>query len=386
MFDSEFYTQNRANLRRKIGDHITVVVGNSLMQRTGDTQFPFRQNGDFLYLSGITEPNCALVINGKTGEEFIMVDAKTGIHKIFDGAYNPKELAGISGITDIRTSAEGLAYFTQHAQGFAYINSGKAPKVDFTINGYRAKLAQRIKRSGVGTKDVRPVIAQLRMIKQPNEIGAIQKAIAITKNALSEIEPLIQNAKNENDLSIELNVRFARAGVEHAFSPLIQAGLNTTILHYDKHSAPIANNSVVLFDIGAEYQYYAADISRTYIKGTNERAIKVIAAVQDVQKRLIAHVMPGRTWRELHDYSEQLTLEKLKELGVTDDPSLVRQYFPHAFGHFVGLDTHDAGDYTVPLQAGMVITVEPGIYLPKEQIGVRIEDVILVTETGAKVL
>ena len=387
MFSSEFYIKNRAKLRKQVGDKNIVVVGNSLMQRTSEVTFPFRQNSDFLYLTGVTEPNSALVINGKTGEEFIMVDAKIGIHKIFDGVYNPKEIASTSGISDIRTTLQGLSYISQNSNQGVGINHGPlVRKVDFELNGYRAVIARKLKARGVKLEDARLSIVSQRMIKQPVEIVAIQKAIALTKKALSEIEPLVQQAKNENDLSIELNVRFARAGVEHAFSPLIQAGLNTTILHYDKHNAPIANNSVVLFDIGAEYQHYAADISRTYIKGTNERAAKVIAAVQDVQKRLIAHVMPGRTWRELHEYSEQLTLEKLKELGVTDDPGLVRQYFPHAFGHFVGLDTHDAGDYTMPLQAGMVVTVEPGIYLPKEQIGVRIEDVILVTETGAKVL
>lgn len=385
MFSTDFYIQNRAKLRELAGNKIVVVAGNSLMQRTGDTNFPFRQNGDFLYLTGVTEPNCVLVINGKTGEEFIMVDAKTGVHKIFDGEYNAEEITKTSGISDIRTTNEGLNYITAHAKNI-FMNAGKIPQVEFTVNGYRAKIMQKIKRRGVATADVRPLIATLRMIKQPAEITAIQKAIAITKQALTEIEPLIQNAQNENELSSELNVRFAKAGVEHAFSPLIQAGLNTTILHYDKHNAPIGSNAVVLFDIGAEYQHYAADISRTFVKGTNERAKTVIAAVTDIQKRLIAHVMPGRTWRELHEYSEQLTLEKLKDLGITDDPALVRQYFPHAFGHFVGLDTHDAGDYTVPLQAGMVITVEPGIYLPEEQIGVRIEDVILVTETGAKVL
>jgi Xaa-Pro aminopeptidase len=387
MFSAEFFIHNRAKLRKIVGDKIIVVAGNSLMQRTGDTNFPFRQNSDFYYLTGVDEPDLCLVIDGKNNTEFIMLNARTGVHKIFDGDYDHAEIAAKSGVGDIRTIIEGLAYINEQANGIVLMNiAQKWNKTTLTLNGHRLALQNKLKRRGLSTEDIRPYIAGLRMIKQPAEIASIQQAITITKQALTEIESLIPTALNENDLDRELNVRFAQAGVGHAFGPIIQAGLNTTILHYDKHSAPIGENTVVLFDIGAEYQKYAADISRTYIKGANERAKKVIAAVTDVQKQLIAHIKPGRTWRELHEYSEQLTLEKLKELGITNNPMLVRQYFPHAFGHFVGLDTHDSGDYTTPLQAGMTITVEPGIYLPEEQIGVRIEDVILVTETNAKVL
>jgi Xaa-Pro aminopeptidase len=388
MFSADFCIQNRAKLRKLAGKKVIVVAGNSLMQRTGDTHYIFRQNSDFLYLTGVQEPDLALVIDGATGKEFIMLDAKTGVHKVFDGDYDLDGIMAVSGITDIKSSKEGLAYIVEHSQNkHVYINTAQVwNKVDFTLNGFRQALSKKLRRRGLSTEDVRPLLAQLRMIKQPAEITAIEKAIRITKQALQELEPLVATARNENELARELHVRFAKQSVEHAFSPLIQSGIHTTVLHYDKHNADIGDNTVVLFDIGAEFSNYAADISRSFVKGTNKRATQIIEAVYEVQQALIAAVKPGQTWKKLHEYSESLILEKLIALGISSNAQDVRTYFPHAFGHFVGLDTHDVGDYTAPLAEGMTLTVEPGIYIPQESLGARIEDIVLVTKTGAKVL
>ena len=145
-------------------------------------------------------------------------------------------------------------------------------------------------------------------------------------------------------------------------------------------------NTAILLDVGAEYAGYAADISRTYVKGKNDRAAAVIAAVKNVQSNLIAQVKPGVTWNELSEKALDMVADELLALKVITNKKDAQKYFPHAFGHFLGLDVHDVGDYSQPLAENMVITVEPGIYIPEEAIGVRFEDDILVTKTGAKVL
>lgn len=388
MFNADFYTNNRKRLLEKCNNELVIVAGNGLLQRAGDVNFTFRQDSNFLYLTGISEPDLVLVMHPKEGIEFIIAPDKDEVAIIFDGQSDSAEFKKTSGISLTMNETEGWAYIKKHsAEQKVWFNSPSSTKVrGLFSNPGRQAAFERIKQLSMQPTDVRPLLAELRMIKQALEITAITKAISVTKSALKRVEAAVEQSSNEADLIKELSMYFVGQGVVHSFAPMAQSGKNATILHYDKNNQKLISNAAVLLDVGAEYGGYAADISRTYVKGNNARAKEVIAAVKSVQSQVISFVKPGVTWREVSDLALKLVADELKTLKVITDEKEAQDYFPHAIGHFLGLDVHDVGDYSRPLEEGMVITVEPGIYIPKESIGVRIEDDILVTKTGAKVL
>lgn len=387
-FTNTFYKNNREALKNIAADSLVLIAGNSLMQRSADTQFSFRQDSSLLYLTGATEPNMCLLINPRTNEEFIMIDTKRGVAKIFDGIHDETTLKRISGIKHIITIADGLDYIKEHhnKQPLLFNEVTASNKVDFTVNDFRKKIKRRLQARQIKTAPVQPLLARMRVIKQPEEIHAITKAVQITFSALAKAEQAIQAVKNEHELLQIIDTQFITASVGHAYSPIIAAGSNANTLHYIANDGPISNGDAVLFDVGAEYEHYAADISRTYIKGTNTRAQAVIDAVEQVQSAVINYIAPGITWKDITNKLLDATSVALKKLGIVHTPSEVRSYMPHAIGHFLGLDVHDSGDYSEPFTENMVFTVEPGIYLSSEGIGVRIEDDVIVTKTGAKIL
>ena len=210
MFDAEFYRHNRSVLSNRIKYGVVVMAGNARMQRTGDTNYPFRQDSDFLYLTGVSEPRACLVIDIDEGTEFIMIDKNTGVSAIFDGNFEPSELIRISGITDIRSYREGLAYLNNMPKAKkVYFNETKKRFIsEATLNGFRQTIKRRLSASGFKTEDVGPHLAELRMIKQPLEISAIRQAVEITKRSLNEVESSISTAENEQDLLKVLNTQF----------------------------------------------------------------------------------------------------------------------------------------------------------------------------------
>ncbi len=388
-FNQNFYKSNRKRLAQLCSGELIIVSGNSLMQRSADTTFPFRQESNFLYLTGVSEPNLCLVIDSSTGVEFIMSTQKSKIAKIFDGDIDELSIKNKSGIEKILSFKEGFDYIEKHYKGKRiFINAPqKWNKTDFTVNGFRQTIKKRLQKSGIKTtKDIRPSLAGLRMIKQRPELEALKLAVDITKQALGEVESVIDSCDNEHELLRIVNIKFAKNNVKHGYDPIVAAGKNANTLHYIKNNQPLNKGDVVLLDVGAEVSNYSADISRTYIKGKNARAQTIIKAVKNIQVEIINEIKPGVTWQKLSNVANDLVANELAKLKIIKNKNQAKNYFPHAIGHFLGLDVHDSGDYTKPLSENMVITIEPGIYVPEEQIGVRIEDDILITKTGAKML
>jgi Xaa-Pro aminopeptidase len=178
---------------------------------------------------------------------------------------------------------------------------------------------------------------------------------------------------------------------EHGFNPIIASGVNATTLHYDTNNSVMGRDDLVLMDIGAEYSLYSGDVTRTLpVSGVYAgRARDIYQAVLQVQKKVIDHIKPGTNLVELNKLTNTWTAEALVALGLIEkgsDLSAVRKYYMHGVSHYLGLDAHDPGSPFEPLTAGVVLTVEPGIYVRDENIGVRIEDDVLVTETGCEVL
>lgn len=389
---------NRAALRRALPEHnLFAITANGLLQRNADNTMPFRQDSNFWYLTGIDEPDVVLVMDGD--DEYLIVPPRDDVRAAFDGEINSNALSTLSGVKTILLEDEGwkkLEAAVKKHKHFATCDTPPAyeQRMGMYMNPSRARVIDRLKEAdNAGLHDVRPALMQLRARKQPVEIKAIQQAIDTTIDSLLAVSDTKQRATYayEYEIEADLTAAFKRhQGSGHAYTPIVAGGANACVLHYITNDSVLNDNELVLLDVGAEVSNYAADITRTMgFKGQpTARQREVHDAVVAIQDYALSLLKPGTMLQEYEQAVETFTGKKLQELGVikTADKQTIRKYYPHSASHFLGLDVHDVGDYSEPLEAGMVLTCEPGIYLPEEGIGVRIEDDILITENGNDVL
>lgn len=393
LFSADFFINNRQRLLGLIEDNAVIVLtGNGLMQRNSDIAFPFRQDSNFWYLTGIDEPDIALVLS--RNEEYFIVAEKDDIQRAFDGSVDIAATILKSGIKSIVGEQEGWKKLRDILNSTKFVYATPPPDAydlrhQLYTNPARARLATRLTEfAKYKIKDIRPHLGKLRCIKQPNELKAIELAIENTAIALSSVRSMLSSYNNEEQIVMEINKQFAMRGIVHAYQPIVASGINACTLHYVKNNQQLDGCSV-LIDVGAEYSLYASDITRTYpLTKPSSRFSKVYDAVLDVQDYALSILKPGTIVKEYEQLVEKYMGQKLNELGIIKDidRQSVRKYYPHATSHFLGLDTHDVGDYDLPLQEGMVLTVEPGIYIPEESIGIRIEDDVCLTKNGARLL
>jgi Xaa-Pro aminopeptidase len=230
------------------------------------------------------------------------------------------------------------------------------------------------------------------MIKQPIELAAIRAAIDITIRTMKEsLKPAkLRKYAFEYEIEAELSRGFRRRGaVGHGFEPVVASGPRACTLHNVANNGGLSADELLIVDVGAEVGHYSADITRTFSLGSPSRRQQTVhAAVAEIQQFAFGLLKPGTTLKGYEQQVEQYMGEKLRELGLvkTISHNEVRKFSPHATSHFLGLNVHDVGDYDRPLEPGVVLTVEPGIYIPREGIGVRIEDDVLITPGGIKIL
>lgn len=398
MFGSAFFADNRERLRGLFtGTAPIVLTAHGLMQKAADEAYPFRQDSNFWYLTGCTDANVLLVID-KDKEYLILPDRSEAV-EAFDGAIDAAALAARSGIADVVNQKEGWARLSgrlkkvQHVATFA-ANKPFLEEVGMFTNPARARLIERMKEVNPDLKllDLRTHLAHMRMIKQPSEMQALRQAIDITIDTLKDVTRPAKLAKYAYEYEIEADITHGfrkRGALAHGFSPIVASGERACTLHHIVNDGQLASSELAVIDIGASAYHYTADITRTVALGEpTRRQQQVHQAVIDVQDHAFALLKPGVDLQSYEKQIETFMGEKLRELGLIKsiDHDAVRTYFPHATSHFLGLDAHDVGDYSQPLAAGMVITVEPGIYIREEATGVRIEDDVLITSDGIEVL
>jgi Xaa-Pro aminopeptidase len=399
MFDSEFFAGNRARLRELFtGTAPIVITAHGALQRNADETYPFHQDANFWYLTGINHPDVVLVMD--KDKEYLIVPTRGEVRELFDGSVSATELTRASGVADVLNEKDGWKQLGGRLGRVQHVATlGAAPRYldNYAMysNPARAELILRIKEVNpdIELLDLRQHLAHMRMIKQPVELEAMQKAIDITAETLKDVTRQRTMAKYAHEYEIEADITrgFRRRGASgHAFTPIVAGGERACTLHNVENNAPLASDELVVLDVGAEFNHYAADITRTVSIGgkPSRRQQQVYDAVAAAQEYAFSILKPGLTPREFEEQVAQFVGEKLRELGLikTISNDAVRQYFPHATSHFLGLDTHDAGDYSQGYKPGVVITVEPGIYIAEEKIGVRLEDNVLITEDGIKIL
>lgn len=395
-FEPTFFRGNRQRLKLAAQNELIVITANGILQRTGDTTYPFRQDSNFWYLTGINDPDVILVMDGEN--EYIIVPTRDPIREAFDGQLDGEVFTRTSGIADIvpaRAGRERLFKRLKKLRQVATLSpaAGYLDFHGFYTNPARAHLLRQLKGvcSNLEVEDLRPTLASMRMRKQKPELTAMQSAINITLETLNEISQRnFAGYSHEFELEAAITAGFRKRGAGgHAFPPIVASGVHACQIHHMENNGPVVKGSQLLFDIAAEVSNYSSDISRTYFIGQpSSRYLQVYDAVKVVYDFALTQLKPGINVRDYEKLIETFMGEQLIGLGLIKslDKKEIRHYYPHATSHFLGLDTHDAGDYSEPLEANMVLTVEPGIYIPEEGIGIRIEDDVMITNKGNKIL
>ncbi len=357
---------------------------------------PFRQDSSFWYLTGIEEPDVILVLDKQ--KEYLILPERDPVMDIIDGGFNTKHLSTISGIVTILPAKEGWKQLSSKLKRVKHVAMLAPPPpyiehYGFYTNPARASLLDKIKDISptIEPLDLRQHLALMRMTKQEVEVQVIQQAIDITVVTLkSVLRRGFDKYDHEYEIEAAITSGFRKRGAfGHAFGPIVASGKNSCTVHYQANNDPLDRKGLLLIDVGTDFQHYSSDISRTYsLAQPTKRQQQVYDAMLDVQAFAMTQLKPGVTIKEYENIMETYQGEKMRELGLIKslDHDAIRHYNPMMISHHLGLDTHDITDFDRPIEPDMVLTIEPGIYIPEEGIGVRIEDDVLITGDGLKVL
>ena len=352
----------------------------------------FLQENNFLYFTGLNVPDAIFVMKRIKGKAQSVVFIERGIPEmeVWEGKKMTSEEA--SNISDIKA----VSFLDEFARKMQFYLTGAEKCYVNSLGGNLAHPLNKQKLFIQKAKEHFPqieadnamkLITPLRAVKDKDEIKQLQKAIDITALGIESIRAQAEAGMMEYELEAILKYEANRNNSKHmSFHPIIASGVNAATLHYHQNHSKIGANDLVLLDVGAAYNSYCADISRTFPvsgKFTN-RQEAVYSEVLNVNKTIIEMVKPGITMVELNKKTVELISDALIRLKLIKDKKDYFKYYMHSVGHHLGMDAHDFGPRDKPLEPGHVITVEPGIYIAKEKIGVRIEDDILVTKTGYK--
>ncbi|MBU5592142.1 aminopeptidase P family protein [Clostridium sp. MSJ-4] len=393
----EFFIKNRKNLAESLKDNsILVMFAGSAPKKSADEAYPFTPNRNFYYLTGINEEKVMLIMvkENNTLEEYLFIRKADPVMEKWVGKTISKEEAEEnSGITNIKYMEDfeemihRLICLKNFTRLYLDLEKDSFNSMVNNVESFAHKIKERYPQ--VKIKNIYNNIENLRAIKSEEEIEEMRKAIAITKEG---IEALMKNSKEGlKEYQLEAYFDFVlktNGAFDYAFKTIAASGKNGTILHYSANDSEIKNGDLILFDLGAQLNYYNADISRTFpVSGKfTERQKQIYNIVLKTELEVIEAIKPGLPFEELNKIAKKVLAEGLKEIKFIKHEEELSKYYYHGVSHHLGLDTHDVGPREGGLKPGMVITVEPGLYIEEEGIGIRIEDDILVTENGAEVL
>jgi Xaa-Pro aminopeptidase len=410
------FEERRKRVRDAIGpDAIAIFRGARMVQRSRDTEYPFRQDSDFWYLTGFDHPNATALLRTDGGPEYsLFVEPRNPELETWTG-YRP----GVEGAREDYGADEAYpeAEFLNQLPDIVrrskriYHVLGHASEIDRAITNTLEGM--RLRSRNVGSPadtivDPRSIVHEMRLYKEPAELDIMRRASAISREAHEAGARLAQGGTYEYEVEAAIEYTFRRLGARGpAYTTIVGGGNNATVLHYVTNSEKLQDHEMMLVDAGCELEGYASDVTRTYpIGGSFSAAGRAIYdVVLAAQRAGIEQCAPGKTLADVHAASVRTIVEGLVDLkllsGEVDDvieKEAYRRFYMHKTSHWLGLDVHDVGNYGMegnhrPLEPGMVFTVEPGIYLAADDedthaefrgIGVRIEDDIAITEDGCE--
>ena len=399
---SKMYVRNRAKLveRMKPGS-LAIVNSNDEMPRSGDQTFSYRQNPDKFYLTGLDQEKCILCLCPshpvESMREMLFTVKTNDMMVVWNGhKYTLEQVTEVSGIKTVKWLDDfeiTLRDLMSRVQT-VYLNQNEYPKFVTEVPLLDARFAIRMKHDfPLHTYErLAPLLTEMRLVKEPEEIAQIQKACDITNEGFRRVLKFVKPGLKEYEIEAEYTHEFIRRGATgHAYAPIIASGANACILHYNTNYNVCRDGDLLLMDVGAEYGNYAADMTRTIpVNGKfTPRQREVYEAVLRIMKAATALLRPGTTIEKWHAEVCKLMEKELVGLGLISKTDLKSQtpeapayfrYYMHGTGHFLGLDVHDVGSRQVVFENGMVMTCEPGIYIPQEGIGIRLENDIMVAE------
>jgi len=396
--NKQFYINNRKRYIDCINDNsVTVLFSGNTFQRTADQDYPYSVNRNFYYLTGINQANVIFVlVKGINGiKEYLLIEENDPVLVKWVGMKLTKEEAQeISGIENVLylNSFDSLIFslFNSSRKNFdelyyLYLDLERRNSPDYTTKAL--KYSQEINKQypEVKVENAYKKIVRLRMNKTKEEVEKIQESIDVTKGALENVLKNIKPGLYEYQVETfyDSYIKFNGQKIT-SFDTICATGKNATILHYVDNNTMIKDNDLVLFDLGCCTDYYISDISRTYPANGKftDRQKQIYNIVLNCNKKCIEYLKPGLTWDEYNKYANCLLISGLKEIGLIKEDKELIKYYWHSIGHSTGLDTHDPDIRNIKFEEGMVMTVEPGLYIEDENIGVRIEDNILITKDG----
>ena len=407
------YTQRRRRLAEAIGDAVAVVPTAPERVRNRDSHYPYRFDSHFYYLTGFPEPEAVAVLT--KGKSILFCRERSEERETWDGfRYGPdaaRERFGFDEAHPIARLDEEMARLLENRHAL-YYPMGADPEWDARamrwVNAVRARV-----RAGIAAPerlhDVRALIDDMRLVKDAHELALMRRAARIAAAAHRRAMQRTRPGRYEYEIEAELLYEFRRNGAQFpAYSPIVAGGANACVLHYVANDAALRAGDLLLIDAGCELDGYASDVTRTYpVNGRFSAAQReVYDIVLAAQRAAMDEVRPGRAWNDPHDAAVRVLAQGMLDLklisGSRDEvleKETYKRCYMHRTGHWLGLDVHDAGDYKREgswraLAPGMVLTVEPGLYIraandvPERlrNIGIRIEDDVLVTDAGCEVL
>jgi Xaa-Pro aminopeptidase len=394
----DFHSKNRNRLFENLEDNsLLIMFAGKAPQRSADDVYPFVPNRNFYYLTGIDKPNVILLVhkNNKKAEEYLFIEkADPLLEKWVGKSLTKEEVAKASGISNILFIEEFESILSRtiirNSITNVYLDMERRELDLVTTKAQQFAGKIQANYPYLQIKNVYPEISELRVIKTPDEIEEIKKAIEITYRGIKNLMSHSKPGMKEYELEAYFNFTLKTEGIKHfAFNTILAGGKNATVLHYEKNNAAVEDNSLVLLDLGAQHNYYNADISFTYpVNGKfTERQKTFYNIVLKALRETTALIKPGVPFAKLNEHTKKILAEECVRIGLIKEENEIGNYYFHGVSHMLGLDTHDVGRRAdLILQPGMVLTVEPGLYIEEEQIGIRIEDDVLVTEEGHEVL
>ena len=417
--DTKEFKKRRKRLMDMIGsDSIAILPTASVTVRNRDVEFPFRPDSDFFYLTGYPEPEAVLVLipDRKEGESILFcresdekMETWHGRRSGLDGAISIYSVDDAFPIEDMDDILPGL--IEGHERIF--YNMGINQNFDQRVLGWVNQIRDKVRVGAIAPDEfisLNHFLHEMRLYKSRYEVRLMRQAAKISAKAHKRAMRNCRPDMYEYQLEGELISEFIQNGARFtAYPPIVGSGQNTCILHYTNNSDKMLDGDLLLIDSGAEYQCYASDITRTFtVNGKFSNAQRdIYNLVLSAQTAALNEIKPGKHWNDPHDAAVKVLTEGMVSLGILEgDPEeLIKnkdyaKYYMHRTGHWLGMDVHDVGDYKLDgewrmLEAGMVMTVEPGLYLPAnskdlpdhwQNIGVRIEDDVLVTKDGYDIL
>jgi Xaa-Pro aminopeptidase len=401
---SLFIDNRKKFIAKMVKNSLAVFNSNDIFPISADSTMPFQQHRDIFALSGVDQEESILVLFPDTTnaahKEVLFLKETSDLIAIWEGEKLTKQTAfEVSGIKTVYWLAQFPVIFKQmmaEAENI-YLNTNEHLRASTEVETREDRFIKKVKQDfpGHSVKKSAPIMHEVRSIKSSIELDLMQRACKITESGVRRILGFVKPGVWEYEIEAELIHEFIRNKSKgFAYTPIIASGKNACVLHYIENNQQCQEGDVILLDVGAEYANYASDLTRCIpVSGVfTKRQKEVYNAVLHVKKEAEKLLVPGTMMVDYHKQvglimEEQLV--KLKLISLDDiknqsaDWPAYKKYFMHGTSHFLGLDTHDVGLWNLPIKAGMVFTCEPGIYIPEEGLGIRLEDDLVVQEKGA---